>query len=334
MSSLSVKLPLSEEKSESVKTNNVGCPKIPISVVIPVYNRAKILPRAIKSVLEQTYKPFEIIVVDDGSIDSTAEVARSFGSLVRVLQQPNSGVSVARNRGVSEARCEWVAFLDSDDYWSPNHLACMVHAIEATKGQARFYFSDIKLPSSLGGGSHWARAGFKILGKYKFIEDGRNWVLQKRIPMYLQASVVNVNNYLKEGGLWEILRTREDTHFFIRMSINGPVCAVSNQGTIQMDDDSSGQRLTDKTGNIEYLQASIMIWSDLLKRFPKLESSGIKIFRSRLADARFQLAKKYLMKLRPIACARHICAATKSYPSWWLTFIIRKMIRSTNKINI
>ncbi len=332
MSSLSLKKSSTSRKNKAIKTDDVSYHKTPISVVIPAYNRANTISRAIKSVLEQTYMPFEIIIIDDGSNDSTAEVAGSFGNSVRVLKQLNSGVSVARNRGVSEARSEWVAFLDSDDYWTPNHLACMVHAIEVTKGRARFYFCDSRLPPNLGGGSHWERVDFEVSGEYDFIEDGRNLVLQKRIPMYLQASVVNVQDYIKEGGLWEILRTREDTHFFIRMSIGGPVCAVSNQGTIQMDDDRSGQRLTDNSGGIEHWQASIIIWTDLLKRFPKLPPSGRRLLRSRLADAQFQLAKKSLLDLQLAACIHFLLAATKSYPLWWLARLLVLRTKLLNKI--
>ena len=92
-----------------------------ISVVIPVYNRPKLVKRAIESVQAQSLKADEIIVIDDGSTDETAEVLKSFDS-IKVITQKNSGVSSARNRAIKEASCEWIAFLDSDDVWHKDKL--------------------------------------------------------------------------------------------------------------------------------------------------------------------------------------------------------------------
>src|SRR6056297_1237246 len=94
-----------------------------ISVVIPTYNRAKFITTAINSVLDQTYRDFEIIVVDDGSTDQTQEKLESYGGrITNHSYTPNRGVSYARNRGIELARGEYIAFLDSDDYWKPEKL--------------------------------------------------------------------------------------------------------------------------------------------------------------------------------------------------------------------
>src|SRR6476469_10004419 len=97
-----------------------------VSVVIPAYNAERFLGEAIESVLAQGYAHFELIVVDDGSSDRTAEVARSFGDRVRTIEQENSGVSAARNAGTRAAGGELLAFLDADDRWSPGWLERMV----------------------------------------------------------------------------------------------------------------------------------------------------------------------------------------------------------------
>jgi len=93
-----------------------------VSVIIPTYNRAHLLGRAIESVLAQTFRDFELIVVDDGSTDCTGELLRSFGSSVRSVVQLNRGVSAARNHGIRVASGELLAFLDSDDEWLPDKL--------------------------------------------------------------------------------------------------------------------------------------------------------------------------------------------------------------------
>jgi glycosyltransferase involved in cell wall biosynthesis len=93
-----------------------------VSVVIPCYNGASFLKQTLESALQQTIPPVEILVVDDGSTDNSAEIAAEFGSPVRVVRQENRGESVARNRGIDEARGDWVAFLDADDLWAPTKL--------------------------------------------------------------------------------------------------------------------------------------------------------------------------------------------------------------------
>ncbi|MHB8974346.1 MAG: glycosyltransferase family 2 protein [Pirellulaceae bacterium] len=100
-----------------------------VSVVIPCYNRACFIAEAIQSALRQTHPPLEVIVVDDGSTDQSADVAAAFGPPVRVISQINQGPSAARNRGIAEARGEWIAFLDSDDLWEPQKLSLQMDAI-------------------------------------------------------------------------------------------------------------------------------------------------------------------------------------------------------------
>lgn len=93
-----------------------------ISVIIPVCNREHYLAEAIESAIAQTYHPIEIIVVDDGSTDGTADVARRFSETVRYFYQSNSGCSAARNTGVKKAQGSFLAFLDSDDLWVEEKL--------------------------------------------------------------------------------------------------------------------------------------------------------------------------------------------------------------------
>jgi glycosyltransferase involved in cell wall biosynthesis len=101
-----------------------------VSVIIPTRNRSKLLELTLRSVLWQRNVDFEAIVVDDGSTDDTPHVLRSLGDRIRMVRHERSqGVSVARNRGIAEARGEWVAFLDDDDLWAPDKLELQLQAL-------------------------------------------------------------------------------------------------------------------------------------------------------------------------------------------------------------
>jgi glycosyltransferase involved in cell wall biosynthesis len=113
-----------------------------ISVVLPVYNSARFVAQSIQSVLGQTFKDFEIIVVDDGSTDDTASVIGRFGALVSYHYQKNQGAAAARNLGVSRSQGQYVAFLDADDIWYPNKLSAQVSLLE-TDPSLGFAYSDI-----------------------------------------------------------------------------------------------------------------------------------------------------------------------------------------------
>ncbi|MGB9470944.1 MAG: glycosyltransferase family A protein [Candidatus Acidiferrum sp.] len=117
-----------------------------VSVIIPTYERAEKVQRAIESVLGQTVTDFEVIVVDDGSSDGTGNVlAEKFGDRIRYYAQTNQGVSVTRNRGVQEARGEWVAFLDSDDLWEKDKLESQLDALERITPQCGACYTDTRL---------------------------------------------------------------------------------------------------------------------------------------------------------------------------------------------
>jgi len=98
------------------------------SVVIPCHNGARSLDGAVKSVLSQSWQPLELIVVDDGSEDRSAEVARSFGGALTLLKQPHGGAGAARNAGIAEARGAFLAFLDADDLWPQGSLQARMDA--------------------------------------------------------------------------------------------------------------------------------------------------------------------------------------------------------------
>lgn len=99
------------------------------SIIIPLYNKAQYVQRAIDSVMGQRVVDFEVIVVNDGSTDGGEQRVLAYGDQVRLINQPNQGVSEARNCGIKEAKHPWIAFLDADDFWLPNFLESMRQGI-------------------------------------------------------------------------------------------------------------------------------------------------------------------------------------------------------------
>jgi glycosyltransferase involved in cell wall biosynthesis len=117
-----------------------------ISVIIPAYNAAAYIERALQSILNQTRAADEILVINDGSTDNTADILRRYESRIRIIEQANAGVSAARNTGIRSANGDWIAFLDADDEWLPEKLAkqCQFHQAhpEIKWSSANYYRCD------------------------------------------------------------------------------------------------------------------------------------------------------------------------------------------------
>ena len=103
-----------------------------VSIVIPTYNRADFLPKAVQSVLNQTYGDWEMVIVDDGSIDKTEEIVKGYkeARIRYILHKSNLGLSAARNTGIKNSRGEYIAFLDSDDEWFPEKISCQMNIFQ------------------------------------------------------------------------------------------------------------------------------------------------------------------------------------------------------------
>lgn len=120
-----------------------------ISVIIPAYNSAHYLTTAVDSVIAQTFQDFEVLVIDDGSTDETEMVMQHYGPPVRYFRQRNSGVAVARNRGIEESRCRYVAFLDADDTWLPEKLERQLEALNSAPNAGACYSARILVDAAL-----------------------------------------------------------------------------------------------------------------------------------------------------------------------------------------
>ena len=132
-----------------------------ISVVIPTFNRAHVLERAIDSVLGQTYQNIEVIVVDDASTDETLVVLEKYWEQVKIIHTRNNGVSAARNKGLKHCKGEWVAFLDSDDEWLPQRLEKQIEFIQSNPHVPLVHGEEI-----------WIRRGKRVNPKFKHKKGG------------------------------------------------------------------------------------------------------------------------------------------------------------------
>lgn len=188
-----------------------------ISVVIPLYNKEREIGATLRSVLAQTRLPTEIVVVDDGSTDRGAEVVRAVGSpLVRLLVQPNSGVSAARNRGVAEMQGEYAAFLDADDRWEPGYLAEIAALIREFPG-CGIYSTAFWAVGRKGRSAAPCPERRGIVDHF-FRDSAHRYIA---IP---SASVVPRRVFDEAGGFPAGMKIGEDLYLWIRIARRWPVC--------------------------------------------------------------------------------------------------------------
>ncbi|RLB02021.1 MAG: glycosyltransferase family 2 protein [Deltaproteobacteria bacterium] len=186
-----------------------------VSIIIPTYNRRDFLREAIRSVLEQSFRDFELIVVDDGSDDGTREmIQREFPGLLTYLYQENQGVSRARNRGLELAQGEFVAFLDSDDLWLPRKLERQM-AFMQSQPKAQICYTD----------EIWIRRGVRVNPKKKHAKYS-GWIYPRCLPLCIisPSSALMRRGLLEEvGGFDEELPVCEDYDLWLRISARHPI---------------------------------------------------------------------------------------------------------------
>ncbi len=190
---------------------------IKISVLIPSFNRASTLSRALDSVLAQTCSAEEIIVIDDGSTDNTQEFLKQKYPQVIYLYQKNKGVSAARNLGVRHAKGNWLAFLDSDDAWLDSKLKIQCDALLAAPEYKICHTEEI-----------WIRNGVRVNQMKKHQKFGGS-IFQKCLPLCVisPSSVLIEKNIFVQAGLFdESYRACEDYELWLRLCSFLPVLFI------------------------------------------------------------------------------------------------------------
>jgi glycosyltransferase involved in cell wall biosynthesis len=210
-----------------------------ISVVIPLYNKELHITRAINSVLCQTCQDFEIIVINDGSTDKSADIVRSFeDSRIRLINQKNRGVSFTRNQGVKCAQSNFIAFLDADDEWMPRHLETLLR-LNKRFPNAGIYVTTYKICLKSG---RIINANYRAIPKPPF---------EGLLPNYFKSaalgdppvcsSVVEIPKevFFEIGGFQVGEGMGEDLDFWAKIALNFPVAFSSEIGAIYHTDASN-----------------------------------------------------------------------------------------------
>lgn len=220
-----------------------------VSIVIPAYNCTLYIKETIDSMLAQEGAiDMEIVVVNDGSTDDTGAVVRQFGGVVRVIDQPNAGVSAARNRGIREAKGDFIALVDHDDYWFPTKLASQLAAFESHP-DVDVVFSDF---------SRW-HADDKD-GKFKnpsaFADNARpqgidrefsGWIYhQMLLDSWVLTSTALTRSHaiVASGGFDESLPFGEDWDFWLRTSRKSQFLKLREVSTLYRQHANQGSRVT------------------------------------------------------------------------------------------
>ncbi len=192
-----------------------------VSVIIPTYNRAPLVLRAVRSVLAQDYPRLEVIVVDDGSTDGTAELLESeVGDEIRVIRQANAGVSTARNTGLATAKGDILGFLDSDDQWLPTKTTRQVDYL-ARHPEVGMVVCDYNIVDEQGD------LIVRCRRRKQYGPDG--WVLPNvvRNPILVPSTILLRRSvYLDVGGFDPDLRTAEDLDLHLRISASHQIGVV------------------------------------------------------------------------------------------------------------
>lgn len=198
--------------------------KTTVSVVIPAFNSATYLGEALDSVLAQTYQPIEVIVVDDGSEDETAQVAAAYSGKITYIRKERGGPAAARNVGIREAKGEWIAFQDADDIWMPELLEKLVKAAAETGADLVFCDSLTLKDNGVVGASRLERSGFKkrldALASHSILRDPFEQLLDGGCCIHTPGVLVRRDALLQVGLFDEAFYGYEEVDLWLRLALS------------------------------------------------------------------------------------------------------------------
>ncbi len=281
-----------------------------VSVVVATYNRANLLPRTIDSVLRQKFKDYELIVVDDGSTDSTREILKRYGERLRFIHQANRGPSAARNLGVRHARAPWIAIQDSDDLCSPNYLESLFNFASLHPNCGMIFANG----SYVSGKEHNRQTIIPSAKSRRLAVKGvRLLDLFDKSIVRLQASLISKSCYDTVGGHDETLRISMDLDLAFRIFMVYPV-AYLDEVVFQY------RRHEGNTGRDQELRLleNIRVIEKLMRNFPQAgRELGHRRVARRLAYRYYRLAKGRWKEGRQEAAKEALSQAVALSPLAW-----------------
>lgn len=200
-----------------------------VSAVIPAYNAERWISQTIESVLGQTYPNIEVLVVDDGSTDGTADIIDSYADQVRTFHKANGGTASARNMGIRESRGEYVAFLDSDDFWRPDKVAQQVQLLQESPSR-KWSYTDTEIidvdPDSV----------VYRLSERTSYPEGKilRWLFQGNWVYFTASSVMIHQSIFSDVGLFDESpdrRISEDWDFWLQVADRYPIAYLDEAVT-------------------------------------------------------------------------------------------------------
>jgi len=194
------------------------------SIIIPLYNKARYVEKAIQSVLIQTYQEFELIIVDDGSTDNSLQIVqqinKSTNQQINIIIQANFGVSTARNNGVKAAKCDYIVFLDADDWWAPTFLE-EIKALILEFPEGAFYASSyfkVKYGKNIS-----AQVGVPDGFEKGYFDYCKAYAMSLWMPVWTGAVVLRKDVFNEMQGFKPHLKLGEDFDLWIRIALKYPV---------------------------------------------------------------------------------------------------------------
>ena len=195
------------------------------SVIIPTFNRALFVVEAVESVLRQTCRDFELIVVDDGSTDDTRDALAPYAGRLHYFHQNNGGVSAARNAGIRAAAGAWIAFLDSDDRWAPDYLATQARSIDEQPRAVAHVTNAVSLDEHGGRSEHFEEIDLlrAFEGRPRLVVERPYGVILRHGHFFLQSMVIRRDVLMAAGLLKPHLTIAEDRDVTARVAARGPM---------------------------------------------------------------------------------------------------------------
>ena len=302
-------LPLSSMRINNINKAQEGGTRLPkVSVIIPTYNASKFIAETIKSVLAQTYRDSEVIVVDDGSTDNTAEIVRSFGNQVRYIYKKNGGPGSARNVGVKNANGEYLTFLDHDDLWLPEKLELQTQVLDS-QPEIQMVYAEAYL-----GVDEPTKTCFRFGKAY----SGR--IFDK---LFVGNFIPNLTALVRRECLEKLgpfdetgrMLTTDDYHMWLRLSAQFPVyCIDKPLARFRLHASNLSRNVERATmDTLATLEDISQKYPDLVAKFPRLKSQ-------RFAELHYRLAKLRFFRGDFQGLTKALTTSLHWYPLFWKSY--------------